>query len=49
MDFIVEFSAEVVSSKSYKKLGQSPSLLSQVVMALSKKLSAEKKRKRSES
>jgi hypothetical protein len=49
MDFIVENSDEVVSSKHYKNLLQSPSLLSDVVMALSKKLSADKKRKRSES
>ena len=49
MTFIVENSEEVITSESYKYLAQSQDLLSEVVFALSKKLSTTKKRKREES
>eukprot|EP00956_Cyclotella_meneghiniana_P035239 scaffold112864_cov83-Cyclotella_meneghiniana.AAC.2 len=48
MTFIVENSEEVITSESYKYLAKSPDLLSEVVFALSKKLSTTKKRKREE-
>ena len=46
MEFITENSEDVITSQSYQHLAKSPDLLSEVVFALSKKLSANKKRKR---
>ena len=40
MDFISQNSAQVVVSESYSLLSESPSLMSEVVVALSKQLSA---------
>lgn len=44
MDFIAEHPEEVVTSESYKNLEQSTALLSEVVIALAKKLGRKRKR-----
>lgn len=48
MEFIVEHSEEVFKSESYLYLARSPELMSEVMLSLSKKISANKKRKREE-
>ena len=46
MDFILENSEKVVNSETYQHLERSPTLMSEVVKAMSKDISSSRKRKR---